>query len=267
MSVPRPEGVAARVDGLDTGLFSVIDSQTSDRDRRTLLAIHSSIAQRAGALRYLEIGSYLGGSLQAVICDPRCTQVLSIDPRPPAVPDNRGGTWTYEGNSAEGMYTRLNQIPGADLSKLTTFDSDAQSVDAAVITTPPNFCFVDGEHTDAAVVSDAEFCLSVMADDGVLAFHDAGLVRSGIECVLRSHWRQIRGAIRFDGSILAIELGDHGYLDAPVVGQAIESDWHRAVWQRVAKRCPSASSLIALWAAVDALDRWAARRRGLSPAG
>ena len=46
------------IDELDMVLFEPIPSQTSEGDRRSLLAIHSSIANRHERFTYLEIGSH-----------------------------------------------------------------------------------------------------------------------------------------------------------------------------------------------------------------
>lgn len=79
-----------RVDALDISLFESIGSQTSPGDRRSLLALHRACRETYGAFAYLEIGSHLGGSLQALIADPCCTAITSIDPRPASQPDARG---------------------------------------------------------------------------------------------------------------------------------------------------------------------------------
>lgn len=88
---------ADRIAALDTQLFDHIESQTSEDDRKSLLAVHSSVAARTDPFSYLEIGSHLGGTLQVVIADPRCTRVVSIDPRPPWQPDDRPelNGWEY----------------------------------------------------------------------------------------------------------------------------------------------------------------------------
>src|SRR5436305_1253487 len=78
--------LARRIEALDEELFSPIASLTN-WDRRTLLALHAAVAARCATFSYLEIGSYLGGSLQVVMRDPRCATVMSIDPRLSVVPD------------------------------------------------------------------------------------------------------------------------------------------------------------------------------------
>src|SRR5579871_6355709 len=72
--------VTDRVDELDVSLFKPERGGTSGEDRRSLLAVHAAVAGR-GQFRYLEIGSYLGTSLQSFIVDPRCVQIVSIDRR------------------------------------------------------------------------------------------------------------------------------------------------------------------------------------------
>ena len=60
-------------------------SRTAGRCSR----LHAAVAER-GPFRYLEIGSHLGGSLQALVADPRCMEIVSIDTRPDSQPDDRG---------------------------------------------------------------------------------------------------------------------------------------------------------------------------------
>ena len=72
--------ISERIAALDTDLFAYVDSQTSEDDQKTLLAIQDGVAEQTRSFSYLEIGSHLGGTLQAVLADPRCTRVVSIDP-------------------------------------------------------------------------------------------------------------------------------------------------------------------------------------------
>jgi hypothetical protein len=84
--------IADRVAALDTSLFTGIESQTSEPDRQSLLALHAVIGEH-GPFDYLEIGSHLGGSLQALVADPR--SIVSIDTRPLLQPDDRGDDAAY----------------------------------------------------------------------------------------------------------------------------------------------------------------------------
>src|SRR5689334_8396060 len=113
--------VADRIEQLDGSLLAYIESQTSEQDRASLLALHAAVAQ-LGDFRYLEIGSYLGGTLQGVIADPRCTRVTSIDRRDRETPDERPERITYPGNTTSRMVEALATVPHADLTKLVTVD-------------------------------------------------------------------------------------------------------------------------------------------------
>ena len=100
---------------LDINLLGNIESQTSVADRRSLLALHDACAAANETFEWLEIGSYLGGSLQALMCDWRCTRITSIDPRPPDQPDARDIPIVYEDNSTRRMLDQLATVPGAVL--------------------------------------------------------------------------------------------------------------------------------------------------------
>jgi Methyltransferase domain len=236
MVMPAAE-LAARVDALDTGLFRHVETQTSEADRRALLALHASIAGTLGEFRYLEIGSYLGGSLQVLVRDPRCTQITSIDLRPAAPPDKRSGTWSYGDNSTSRMLSLLRVVPGADVDKLSTFEVGADALHAGSLPASPDLCFVDGEHTDEAVLRDARFCARAVDGTGVVAFHDELLVRPGIYNFLREVWDEVSHAAvlsRGDpdgGGVFAVEFGDAGVLGSPAVKAAIDSTWHRLAWR------------------------------------
>ena len=73
---------AARLDTLDTSLFAHIRSQSTDDDKRTWLALQRAVRRLKGPYSYLEIGSYLGGSIQPYLVDPLCRRIYSIDRRP-----------------------------------------------------------------------------------------------------------------------------------------------------------------------------------------
>jgi hypothetical protein len=199
---------ADRVAALDIHLFAHIKSQTSDSDRRSLLAVHDAIAARAGTFSYLEIGSYMGGTLQVVIADPRCTRVVSIDPRPQWPPDDRPGAtrWEYPDNSTERMRELLQGVPGADLAKLETIEASTESIDAGQFARP-DFCFIDGEHTYAAALRDARFCRTVMQGTGIIAFHDLSIIERAILDFLRETPRPHRGYELLGGEVFIVELG------------------------------------------------------------
>lgn len=202
-----PPVFADRLAALDTQLFAHIESAMTDSDRKALLAVHNAVAARNDPFSYLEIGSEFGGSLQAVIADPRCARVVSIDPRPQWTPDDRPEITRleYPDNSTERMLKLLQDVPGADLSKLETVDESTENI-APGRFARPDFCFIDGEHTYRAALRDARFCRTVMQDAGVIAFHDFHIIERAILDFLRETSRPRRGYLLLH-SVFVMELG------------------------------------------------------------
>lgn len=200
----------ARLNAVDQTLFQYVTSQTTPGDKRSLLGLQRAVreANRPEGYVYLEIGSYLGGSLQTHVSDPLCRKVLSIDSRPASLPDIRGQL-SYAENTTENMLRGLGRIPGADLGKVLTFEQSTDRLSPASIPTRPHLCFVDGEHTDGAVVRDSRFCQSVLEGNGWIAYHDANIIYGGLlEFIsdLQKEGADFR-AYNFEDSIFLIELG------------------------------------------------------------
>lgn len=234
---------AERIESLDPSLFSTIHSQSTPRDHRSLLALHAAARKAYGTFGYLEVGSHIGGSMQAMIADPACTSIISIDPRPTVFADERGLPAEYPGNSTQRMLDHLAQVPGADLSKLRTVESTAQAVAPEDISPAPHFCFIDAEHTTVASLADARWCLKVVRPGGCIAFHDANVVFAGIDAFLaelESAGTAFR-AYPLPDAVFVIELGEGTLLhDARMKEVLAESwrsymfalralDWYRAV--------------------------------------
>jgi len=169
-----------RVHHLDVSLFEKIDSQSTCEDRRSLLAIQRAVRNERGDFVYLEIGSHLGGSLQTHYVDPKCRFMYSIDKRPLVQPDQRAIDFEYEGNSTERMLSNLRSTYPDVVEHLLMFDDDAKNIDREMIEHAPDLCFIDGEHTNEAVVSDFRFCIDVASPNAVICFHDANLVFGGL---------------------------------------------------------------------------------------
>jgi hypothetical protein len=148
-----------RLESLDLTLFDVLPTQSTDGDRRSWLAVQRSVRRPAG-YTYLEIGSHLGGSIQQHLIDPWCQKIISIDKRPPSQPDDPGETFCHERNSTARMLDHLRRIARHELSKVICFDADAKDVAPHAIPRRPDFCFIDGEHTHAAALSDFESALT-----------------------------------------------------------------------------------------------------------
>jgi hypothetical protein len=166
----------------------------------------------------------------------------------------------YEENSTAHMLSKLNELPNADVSKVQSHEASARGLDVASLPRP-NYCFIDGEHTDEAAYEDARFCAEALRGDGVIAFHDYDIVHSGIQAFLADHWVDVTFALAFTGKVFALELGSAGMLRHPLIDRAVGSAWHMAVW-RLGSRGRSARPLLAMWSVLPRIDAaaWSARR-------
>jgi methyltransferase family protein len=259
--------LAEQVARLDSNLFSFVPAQTSTWDARALLALHAAAGNTLGEFSYLEIGSYLGGSLQALMRDPRCRSVMSIDLRPAApIPDARGRSWEYRQNTTQHMLDLLRALPDAQMGKLTTFEAGTDTLSASDLPVQPDYCLIDGEHTYEAVLRDARFCAEALGGRGVIAFHDCYVVGAAISAFIRQHWRDISRALTFalapspnaGHGILALELGDSRMLRDPVINRAIGSRWHTVTWKVVNSSRRSPLPFLMACAIVPAVDSFLA---------
>jgi hypothetical protein len=197
------------INKLDLGLFEKIPSQTTDHDKQSLLAIELAVRELSPEYNYLEIGSYLGGSIQPHLVDPRCRRVYSIDKRPTSQPDARGFDWVYQNNSTKRMIEMLREV-SENTDKITTIDGDSNTLDPLRIKDKIQLCFIDGEHTDEAVMADFKFCLGVLDINGAIIFHDAQITYNGI-AVCINHLEE--NSIKFRAYVLphivfVIEIGE-----------------------------------------------------------
>ncbi len=199
-----------RLHSLDLSLFAVIPSQTSDNCKRSLLLLQDCV-RSSGKYLYLEIGSHLGGTIQPHYVDPLCKLIYSIDKRSEFQPDELGRLSHYSNNTTERMLRNLSHsYPSIVETKIKTFDSDTCNLDLNEITEEPNFCFIDGEHTNQVVLSDFKFCLQVCHPNAIIAFHDSNLIFKGIKMIkkyLSNNSIQFRG-YKLGGSVYAILLNE-----------------------------------------------------------
>ncbi|MGH9947289.1 MAG: class I SAM-dependent methyltransferase [Pyrinomonadaceae bacterium] len=197
----------AAIERLDTELFEQIYSQTTVADKRSLLAIQRSFRQ-SGEYVYLEIGSHLGGTIQPHLLDPYCVKIYSIDSRPAIASDVRGDQ-PYPDNSTERMLGLLAKVAPQNLAKIETFDAVSSRIDTSSIMPKPNLCFIDGEHTDMAVIADFEFCLQTAAQNCTIVFHDSDLVYRGIRRIIADLNKQglPHTPMKLGGSVFAIAFG------------------------------------------------------------
>jgi hypothetical protein len=203
-----------KIRSLDVSLFAPIPSQTSSDDRKSMLVLQNCIRE-SGPYVYLEIGSHLGGSISPHFVDPLCRLIYSIDKRPLVQPDERGRDYEYMDNSSLKMLQNLETaFPSVNLNKIKAFDCDVSKVERTEVIEKPKLCFIDGEHTNIAVINDCMFCLEVCDTNSIIAFHDTKTVCNGIEkikAILSERSIRYRGMM-LGGCVYAILL--NGAIDA-----------------------------------------------------
>jgi predicted O-methyltransferase YrrM len=182
-----------------------IPKQLNANDVQTLISIMNFVSDH-GPYSYLEIGSYLGGSLQWHLSNSNCLQVISIDKRScEKIKDERLIDYAYSVTTQD----MLNMLKANDLpvDKLITIDG---TVDNIPVDTKFDLVFVDAEHTNQAVLYDGKKCLDAVKQDAVIMFHDDWIVYKGLE-QLEQHLVQtgkVFGKFKITGSdITAIVLG------------------------------------------------------------
>ena len=217
------KSVALKFDGqienLDLRLFERIPSQTTDLDKRSLLACQLAVRALCTNYTYLEIGSYIGGSLQPYLVDAQCRNIFSIDKRPSVQADERGIDYLYENNSTQRMLDNLKQVYAPGLQKINCIDDDGSNIDPARISPKPQICFIDGEHTDEACFRDFLFCMKILEDDGVLVFHDAPVVYNGLSQIVAylTEHRVRFHAYNLPDTVFVIEINDFAIHNFPII--------------------------------------------------
>jgi hypothetical protein len=212
-----------RLRSLDPTLLDHVPSETTESDRVSLLALHNASRETYGLFSYLEIGSHVGGSLQALVVDEQCTAITSIDARPASQPDARGRTFGYPGNSTERMLAYLRGVPGANLDKLRTVDASTEDLTAATFE-GAQLCFIDAEHTHDAALRDARFCRGVVGREGAIAFHDRRLVQSAIDEFIAELDPGTYTAYSLPDSVFVIELGSAPLVHTEWVAALVEAN-------------------------------------------
>lgn len=207
------------IGNLDLKLFERIKSQSDDEDKESMLACQLATREMRPGYNYLEIGSYLGGSIQPYLLDDKCAKIYSLDKRPARQPDARGGDYIYLNNSTERMMNLLKEVAPDKIGKITTIDGDTRSLDPQQIKDKMQICFIDGEHTDEAVLADFKFCLNTLDESGLIMFHDAEIIYNGIaDCIqyLEAHSIRFR-AYNLPLIVFTIEIGDFPVHKHPLV--------------------------------------------------
>ncbi len=211
--------IQQRIEDLDLTLFSGISSQSSENDRRSLLACQLAVRKLAPGYAYLEIGSHLGGSIQPHLLDEQCAQIYSFDLRVPSQPDERGPEFAYPENSTARMLEGLGRLAPASMAKVVCVDGDSSNVPPEVVGHAPALSFIDGEHTDRAVRADYEFVSKVMARPGAILFHDAPVIYNALAAIVEDLGRQGRPfhAYHLPDVLFVVEIGDFPLHSSPAI--------------------------------------------------
>jgi hypothetical protein len=172
MVAARDRAAGVGSGGWDLAKEFPIKSQTSPSDKVALLTLRTAL-QALPSYAYVEIGSFLGGSLTPFLRDPKCTSILSIDDRGRHQPDERGRTSDYSWVTHDTM---LETLAGAGLAtdKLEVFDGPVSAY--PVGEARYDLLFVDGEHTDVACFRDYVYGTRLLHDRAIVAFHDSYIV-------------------------------------------------------------------------------------------
>ena len=160
--------------------FFPIESQTSDLDKIVLLQTLDLIRKKNSTYKYLEIGSFLGGSLTPALIDKKCKLVLSIDKRNQILDDERNENWSYKNVSNNLMVKKINQYKISTL-KLKTYDGDIKELKNK---DSFDLIFIDGIHTDQNCFSDLINSLHFRKNNSVILFHDTSVIFKAIKLSL-----------------------------------------------------------------------------------
>jgi hypothetical protein len=227
----------------DLAIFK-IPSQTGDGDKKSLLSLQNIVRSNVRSYIYLEVGSFMGGTLLPHLADPECRVVYSIDKRPASQMDERGRTYDYVNSSTQDMLATLEQhLPLSAMLKLQSFDLDASELTADQIALPGDFVFIDAEHTNQAVFRDFLSVFRFAKENSVIAFHDAQYLfdaLSNIETLLAYQKIKHRAFVIPD-SVFVILLGDFVNLAANALSRfCLDKETYfanakRSLWEEIAR--------------------------------
>jgi hypothetical protein len=126
------------------------------------------------------------------------------------------------------MLGLLSAVPNADVGKIHTIDEGTDRLNASALPFRPDLCFVDGEHTDRAVLRDARFCLSIVNPNGCIAFHDAHAIYRGLDEFIRHDLVPSGRAFRayaLPDVVFVIELGASNLHEQPEIRTMLENNY------------------------------------------
>jgi len=221
-----------------------IPSQTGDGDKKSLISLQNIVRRNARNYTYLEVGSFLGGTLLPHLADPECRLAYSIDKRAASQLDERGRTYDYVPGSTPEMVATLEQhLPLSSMLKLQTFDIEAAELTTNQIALGCDFIFIDAEHTNTAVFKDFLTVWQFAKESSVVALHDAQYIfdaLSNIETLL-AHQKVKHRTFVIPDSVFVILLGDFVDLAGNVLSRfcldkkTFFSNAKKQLWKEIAQ--------------------------------
>lgn len=221
-----------------------IPSQTAEGDKKSLLSLQNIVRRNVRNYTYLEVGSFLGGTLLPHLADPECRLAYSIDKRPASQLDERGRTYDYVQSSTQVMLATLEQhLPFSAMLKLQTFDLDASALTVEQIALASDFVLIDAEHTNQAVFRDFLNVYPFTKENSVIAFHDAQYIfdaLSNIEAFL-AYQKVKHETFVIPDSVFVVLLGDFVNLAANVLSRfcldkkTFFSNARKQLWEEIAR--------------------------------
>ena len=164
--------------------FFPIPSQTSLKDKFVILKINKLMNSKTKNFIYLEIGSYLGGSLTPFLNNENCKLVISIDKRNQILDDERNEKWSYKKISEKLMIKKLKEKK-LDITKLKSFDGDISDYKPK---TNYDLVFIDGIHTDKNSFSDFLYALGKINKNSIILFHDSVVIFKALILINMRHF-------------------------------------------------------------------------------
>ena len=157
-----------------------ISSQTSNNDKKIILKIINFLKKnKKKKFKYLEIGSFLGGSLTPYLLENSCELIVSIDKRNQKQDDERSEEWSYERVSEAHMIKKLKEH-NLKIDKLRTFNGDVKDFKTKM---KFDLVFIDGIHTDINTFSDFLITHNKVNKDSIIMFHDSSIIFKSISMI------------------------------------------------------------------------------------
>ena len=160
-----------------------IESQTSNEDKLFILDIMQCLKVNSSSYNYIEVGSFMGGTLAPFLIENHCHAIFSVDDRERAQPDERGVNYDYAGITSEKMINNLHHY-GLNTEKLILHDGSIETLQINSNENMFDLAFIDGEHTDEAAFRDFLYIMDFMKKNCIIMFHDSTLVFKALKLII-----------------------------------------------------------------------------------